>query len=67
MLRAGPAKRRCPTLVREAMKRRAWIVTAVVAAAALSGAAWWFTRSGEGAASYRTATIERGALQAGIF
>ena len=48
------------------MKRRAWIVTAVVAIAALSGAAWWFTRGGEGAASYRTATIERGTLQAAV-
>lgn len=48
------------------MKRRAWIVTAVVAIAALGGAAWWFTRSGEGAASYRTATIERGTLQAAV-
>ena len=48
------------------MKRRAWIVTAVVAIVALGGAAWWFTRSGEGAASYRTATIERGTLQAAV-
>lgn len=48
------------------MKRRAWIVTAVVAIVALGGAAWWFTRGGEGAASYRTATIERGTLQAAV-
>ncbi len=48
------------------MKRRAWIVTAVVAAAALSGAAWWFARGADGAASYRTATIERGTLQAAV-
>lgn len=48
------------------MKRSAWILTTVVAVAALGGAAWWFTRNAEGAVSYRTAPIERGTLQAAV-
>jgi HlyD family secretion protein len=48
------------------MKRSAWISAAVVAAAAIGAAAWWFARGAESAASYRTAPIARGALQAAV-
>ncbi len=48
------------------MKKSVWISAAVVAAAAVAGTAWWFTRSADGATSYRTAPIERGSLQAAV-
>jgi HlyD family secretion protein len=48
------------------MKRSVWISTALAAVAAAAGAAWWFARSGDSAVSYRTAVIERGALQAAV-
>ncbi|MBE2244033.1 MAG: HlyD family secretion protein [Burkholderiaceae bacterium] len=46
------------------MKSSAWISVAVLASAAIAAAAWWFMRNGDNAATYRTAAIERGALQA---
>ncbi|MCB2022314.1 MAG: efflux RND transporter periplasmic adaptor subunit, partial [Burkholderiaceae bacterium] len=47
------------------MKKSVWISTALIVAAA-AGAAWWFARSGDSEVSYRTAPIERGALQAAV-
>ncbi len=48
------------------MKRSTWIITAAIAVAAIGAAAWWFTRNGESGATYRTAAIERGTLQAAV-
>ncbi len=50
----------------DSMKRSVWISTALVAVAAAAGAAWWFARGSDSAVSYRTAPIERGALQAAV-
>lgn len=48
------------------MKRTAWILTAAITGAAVAAAAWWFTRNGDNAATYKTAPIERGTLQAAV-
>ena len=48
------------------MKARSWIVVAVGAAVLAGAAAWWWQRDAAGAASYRTAKIERGGLQAAV-
>ena len=46
------------------MKRPRWTLLVVVVLAAAAAAAWWWMRSGDGAPVYRTAAVERGALQA---
>ena len=46
------------------MKRPRWTLLVVVVLAAAAATAWWWTRSGDGAPAYKTAAVERGALQA---
>jgi len=48
------------------MKTPSWLIVGVVLVAAAGGAAWWLQRSGEGAASYRSAKLERGSVQAAV-
>jgi len=46
--------------------KRPWIVAALSVVALAGGAGWWWQRDAAGAVSYRTATIERGSLQAAV-
>jgi HlyD family secretion protein len=48
------------------MKQRTWVVAAVVVLAGVGGFVWWWQRDSDMATSYRTAKIERGALQAAV-
>lgn len=48
------------------MKARSWIAVALPAVLLVGAAAWWWQRDAGGATSYRTATIERGTLQAAV-
>ncbi|WP_300652373.1 efflux RND transporter periplasmic adaptor subunit [Hydrogenophaga sp.] len=48
------------------MKKATWISGAVVLALAAGGGWWWSQRSAQSAVQYRTATIERGPLQASV-
>ena len=48
------------------MKRSVWISAGALAVAAIAAAAWWFAREAEGAPSYRTVPIERGAIYAAV-
>ena len=45
--------------------KRGWVV-GIVALLAAGGAAWWATRGGDNGATYRTALLERGSLQAAV-
>jgi len=46
--------------------RNAWTVSGIVVLAAVAASAWWFTRSGDAASTYRSARIERGSLQSAV-
>ena len=49
------------------MKKSRWILGFLLLALAAGGGAWWWTQAGKaGAIQYRTAKIERGALQATV-
>jgi len=48
------------------MKKTTWISGVVVLALVAGGAWWWTQRSAQSAVQYRTAVIERGALQASV-
>ncbi|MDZ4100908.1 MAG: efflux RND transporter periplasmic adaptor subunit [Hydrogenophaga sp.] len=48
------------------MKKTTWISGAVVLALVAGGGWWWSQRSAQAAVQYRTATIERGPLQASV-
>ncbi len=48
------------------MKKTTWISGAVVLALVAGGGWWWSQRSAQSAVQYRTATIERGPLQASV-
>jgi HlyD family secretion protein len=46
--------------------RTAWAAVAGVLVVVAAAAAWWAARGGDARATYRTATIERGSLQAAV-
>jgi hypothetical protein len=48
------------------MKHKPWIVGAVIVAAIALAATVWAMRAGESGVSYRSAALERGALQAAV-
>ena len=48
------------------MKTSRWVALGAAAVLATGAAAWWWQRGGEGAATYRTAPLERGSLQAAV-
>src|SRR5688572_17494886 len=47
-------------------KALGWAAIAVVLLALGAGAAWWVQRPADAGATYRTATLERGSLQAAV-
>jgi len=46
------------------MKRKVWMLVALLLALGAAGATWWFARGDDGAPKYRTAKLEQGPLQA---